>query len=69
MDEKQCMTIRDIAEELGLSTTTVSNVIYGRTKKISDETVNCVQGLLEEIAIEKLWELKEKPLNPVLHCR
>lgn len=48
MDEKQCMTIRDIVEELGLSTTAVSNVIYGKTKKISDETVNRVQALLEE---------------------
>lgn len=40
--------IRDIAEELGLSTATVSNVIHGKTKKISDETVKRVQALLEE---------------------
>lgn len=31
--------IVDIADELGLSTATVSNVIHGKTKKISDETV------------------------------
>ncbi len=30
--------IVDIAEELGVSTATVSNVIHGKTKKISDET-------------------------------
>ena len=29
--------IADIADELGLSTATVSNVIHGKTKKISDE--------------------------------
>lgn len=40
--------IVDIAEELGLSTATVSNVIHGKTKKISDETVRRVQELLEE---------------------
>ena len=40
--------IADIAGELGLSTATVSNVIHGKTKKISDETVKRVQTLLEE---------------------
>lgn len=44
----QRVRIRDIAEELGLSTATVSNVIHGKTKKISDETVKRVQTLLEE---------------------
>lgn len=46
--EEQRIRIRDIAEELGLSTATVSNVIHGKTKKISDETVKRVQALLEE---------------------
>ncbi len=41
--------IVDIAEELGVSTATVSNVIHGKTKKISDETVRRVQQLLEEM--------------------
>ncbi len=40
--------IADIAEELGLSTATVSNVIHGKTKKISDEKVKRVQELLEK---------------------
>lgn len=40
--------IVDIAEELGVSTATVSNVIHGKTKKISEETVKRVQQLLEE---------------------
>lgn len=36
--------IVDIAEELGVSTATVSNVIHGKTKKISDETVKRAQA-------------------------
>lgn len=48
MEENKRVRISDIAEELGLSTATVSNVIHGKTKKISDETVKRVQQLLEE---------------------
>lgn len=44
----QRVRISDIAEELGLSTATVSNVIHGKTKKISDETVQRVHALLEQ---------------------
>lgn len=40
--------ISDIAEELGLSTATVSNVIHGKTKKISAETVKRVQEQVEK---------------------
>ena len=47
MEEKR-VRIADIAGELGLSTATVSNVLHGKTKKISDETVKRVQALLEE---------------------
>ena len=46
--EEQRVRICDIAEELGVSTATVSNVIHGKTKKISDETVKRVMALLEE---------------------
>ncbi len=46
--EEQRVRISDIAEELGLSTATVSNVIHGKTKKISNETVERVQALLEK---------------------
>lgn len=38
----------DIANELGVSTATVSNVIHGKTKKISAQTVKRVQEKLEE---------------------
>lgn len=47
MEEKR-VRICDIADELGLSTATVSNVLHGKTAKISDETVRRVQALLEE---------------------
>lgn len=40
--------IIDIAEELGVSTVTVSNVIHGKTQKISARTVQRVQEKLEE---------------------
>lgn len=46
--ENRRVRIRDIAEELGLSTATVSNVLHGKTAKISEETVRRVQALLEE---------------------
>lgn len=38
----------DIANELGVSTATVSNVIHGKTAKVSRETVKRVQEKLEE---------------------
>lgn len=47
MDDKR-IRICDIAEELGLSSATVSNVIHGKTHKVSDETVRRVQALLEK---------------------
>lgn len=47
-NQTQRVRICDIADELGVSTATVSNVIHGKTKKISDETVGRVQELLEK---------------------
>ena len=46
-DEKK-VRISDIAEELGVSTATVSNVLHGKTQKISDATVKKVEKKLEE---------------------
>lgn len=45
--EQSRVRIADIAEALGLSTATISNVIHGKTEKISDETVKRVQQELE----------------------
>ena len=46
-DEKKVRII-DIADELGVSTVTVSNVIHCKTNKISDATVKRVQEKLVE---------------------
>ena len=46
--EEQRIRISDIAQELGVSTATVSNVIHGKTQKISEETAKRVMALLEE---------------------
>ncbi len=43
------MTIKDIAAHLNISTTTVSNVIHGKTKEVSPATVAKVQAYLEEV--------------------
>lgn len=45
------VSIRDMAEELGLSTATVSNVLHGKTEKISAETVRRVQELVERDSV------------------
>lgn len=46
--DKNRVRIADIAEELGLSTATVSNVIHGKTSKVSEETIKRVQELIEK---------------------
>lgn len=43
------ITIKEIASRLGLSTTTVSNVIHGKTKEVSAETIERVRRFLEEV--------------------
>ena len=43
------ITIKEIAEQLGLSTTTVSNVIHGKTGEVSAETIGRVQAYLEKV--------------------
>ena len=42
------VTIKDMAEMLGISSTTVSNVIHGKTSEVSQKTVEKVEKLLEE---------------------
>lgn len=45
--EQSRVRIVDVADSLGVSTATVSNVIHGKTNKISEETVKRVQQELE----------------------
>lgn len=53
--EENRVRIADIARDLGLSTATVSNVIHGKTAKISDRTVRRVQEELEKESIFPAW--------------
>ena len=43
------ITIKEIAKQLDVSTTTVSNVIHGKTREVSPETIQKVQKFLEEV--------------------
>lgn len=42
-------TIKEIAERAGVSTTTVSNVIHGKTKKVSPVNIERIEKLIEEM--------------------
>lgn len=42
------ITIKEMANMLGISSTTVSNVIHGKTSEVSKETVKKVQNLLKK---------------------
>lgn len=48
--------IVDVADALGLSTATVSNVIHGKTGKISDETVKGFNRNLKRPDIFLIWQ-------------
>lgn len=43
------ITIKEIAKQLNMSTTTVSNVIHGKTSEVSDDTKKKVQEFLEKV--------------------
>ena len=43
------ITIKEIANQLNMSTTTVSNVIHGKTKEVSQDTIDRVQSFLKEV--------------------
>lgn len=48
--KQERVRLSDIADELGLSTATISNVIHGKTQKVSAETIKRVQEALERNA-------------------
>lgn len=43
------VTIKDIAQATGVSCTTVSNVIHGRSKRVSAETVELINSTIKEL--------------------
>ena len=43
------ITIKEIAKQLNMSTTTVSNVIHGKTGEVSSETIERVRSYLNEV--------------------
>lgn len=49
-------TIKEIAERAGVSTTTVSNVIHGKTKKVSPATIQKIEGLIREMGTSRKWD-------------
>ena len=46
--EESMIRLQDIADMAGVSRTTVSNVLYGKTKKVSQATIDKVTQLLKE---------------------
>lgn len=42
-------TIKEIAQRAGVSTTTVSNVIHGKTKKVSPVNIQKIENLIREM--------------------
>ena len=43
------VTIKDISWEAGVSFTTVSNVIHGNTKKVSQATIDKINKIMKEM--------------------
>lgn len=69
------VTIKDMAEVLGISTTTVSNVIHGKTSEVSQKTVERVEKLLEEydyvpnISARSLTQNRSRIIGVAMKCR
>ena len=57
------VTIKEIAEELGVSTTTVSNVIHGKTRKMSAETKKRSRKRWYDITMLPITERKKRQKN------
>jgi len=45
---KKLITIKEMADIVGVSPTTVSNVIHGKTKEVSKETIEKIKRVIEE---------------------
>ena len=69
------VTIKEIAEQMHVSPTTVANVIHGRTSKVSKENVKRIQDALREhnyvskMGLEALTKGKSKLIAIIIHVR
>ena len=67
------VTIREIAERVGVSATTVSNVIHGKTRKVSPETIQRVRdeirasGFVPGQGLEVLSQKRSRLIMAVVH--
>ncbi len=67
------VTIREIAERVGVSATTVSNVIHGKTRKVSPETIQRVRdeirasGFVPRQGLEVLAQKRSHLIMAVVH--
>ena len=57
------ITIKDMAEIAGVSPTTVANVLHGRTKKMSKETLKKVQDVIDQIWGHAFWQIMAPELS------
>ena len=53
------ITIKEIAKQLGVSPTTVSNVINGRTEKMSEQTRMRIEEMLIKIIMFRKTKVEE----------
>lgn len=66
-------TIKEIADLVGVSTTTVSNVIHGKTKKVSQQNIDKIKQVLKEknyitpMGLSALTNKSSKIIGVVLH--
>lgn len=67
------ITIKEIAEIVGVSTTTVSNVIHGKTKKVSEQNIQKIQKVLREknyiapMGLSMLTNRQSRMIGVVIH--
>lgn len=67
------VTIKDIAEMVGVSPTTVSNVIHGNSKKVSKENIERISKALQEtnyvkrLGLNALKQRESKIVGVVIH--